>query len=94
MVAAAATAVLMVVVALAVAIAIFLVALAAAGAGGLGAHGALPGFLDFFRSGRTAKVDGHAQIMIDGVQEFIDGLAGFQEGFRPDGHTGATSFES
>ena len=40
---------------------------------------ALPGFLDFFRSGRTAKVDGHAQIMIDGVQEFIDGLAGFQE---------------
>ena len=79
MVAAAATAVLMVVVALAVAIAIFLVALAAAGAGGLGAHGALAGFLYFFRSGSAAKVNGHAQIMIDGVQEFVNGLAGFQK---------------
>ncbi len=75
MVAAAATAVLMVVVTLAVAIAIFLVALAAAGAGGLGAHGALAGFLYFFRSGSAAKVNGHAQIMIDGVQEFVNGLA-------------------
>ena len=69
----------MVVVALAVAIAIFLVARAAAGAGGLGAHGALAGFLYFFRSGSAAKVNGHAQIMIDGVQEFVNGLAGFQK---------------
>lgn len=78
MVAAAATTVLMVVVALAVAITIFLVALAAAGAG-LGAHGALAGFLYFFRSGSAAKVNGHAQIMIDGVQEFVNGLARFQK---------------
>lgn len=81
MFAAAATAVLVIVVMIAVAVtvAVFLVAISSAGAGRLGAHGALAGFLNLFRSGCAAKVDGHAQVMIDGVQEFVDGLARFQK---------------
>lgn len=81
MIAATATAVLVVVIAVAIAVAVaaFLVAVASAGAGGLGAHGTLAGFLDFFRSGGAAEVDGHAQIVIDGVQDFVNGLASFQE---------------
>lgn len=77
--AAASILVLVIVVAIAAALTAFLVAATAAGAGRLGAHGALAGFLNFFRSGRAAKVNGHAQIMIDGIQEFINGLAGFQK---------------